>query len=96
MNDEPEQIPLINAGEWWEEHWQGMPEYVSEDLTPFKSIYVHFESREDIKKFSELVGQTITLDTKCIWYPEAEIGRIADKRYIQKASVLYKDKQRPE
>lgn len=80
--DEPEQKPLFDKGEWWEDHWKGMPEYVSHDLTPFKQIIVSFDSREDMEAFSELVGQTITLDTRSIWYPAAEIGRIADKRYI--------------
>lgn len=79
---EPEQIPLLKLDEWWEEHWKGMPEYVSQDLTPFKTVYVHFDKREDMQAFAALVGQTITLDTKSIWYPRAEIGRIADKRYI--------------
>lgn len=79
---EPEQIPLLKLDEWWEEHWKGMPEYVSKDLTPFKTVYVHFEKREDMQAFAALVSQTITLDTKSIWYPKAEIGRIADKRYI--------------
>jgi hypothetical protein len=83
MNDEKEpQIPLFNKGEWWEEHWKGMPEFVQKDLKPFKTIYVHFEFRKDMEAFSELVQQQIGLNTQSIWYPEAEIGHYADKRYI--------------
>jgi hypothetical protein len=80
---EPEQVPLFEKGEWWEEHWKGMPEYVSKNLRPFKTIYVHFEDRESMQAFAKLLCQTITLETKSIWYPEAEIGVAADKRYIE-------------
>ena len=90
-----EQPTLLNLPEWWEEHWRGMPEYISEDLMPFKSIFVHFEDREAIEAFAKLVGQSVGLQTKCLWFPEAEIGRTAGKRYVDKSSVLYKDKQRP-
>jgi hypothetical protein len=73
---------LFDIGESWEEAWKGMPEFVQEDLSPYKSIYVHFENREDVEKFAKLVAQTITMNTRAIWYPAAEIGRFADRRYI--------------
>lgn len=77
------QQALIETGDKWEEHWRGMPEFVQEDLAPWKSIYVHFESREDMEKFAKLVKQKIGLNTRSIWYPEAEIGRLATKRYVE-------------
>lgn len=89
MTDEPKkerpeepQASLFAKGEWWDESWQGMPEFVQKDLTPFKTIYVHFETREDMDAFARLVDQTITLNTRSIWYPEAEIGHFADRRYV--------------
>jgi hypothetical protein len=75
------QIPLINIGEWWEEHWKQMPEFVQKDISPFKTIYVHFETRKDMEDFIKLVGQRITLDTKSIWYPEADSNDFSKKRY---------------
>jgi hypothetical protein len=78
----PVQPALFVKGEWWEEHWKGMPEFVQEDLAPVKTIYVHFESKEDYQAFSKLVGQSLTMNTRSIWYPEAEIGRTFNKRYI--------------
>lgn len=80
---EAEQQPLIETGEKWEEAWAGMPEFKQDDLAPWKSIYVHFESREDMEKFAKLVKQTITLNTRSIWYPPAEIGRLATKKYVE-------------
>ena len=79
---EPEQPALFDKGEWWHEHWKGMPEYISEDLTPLRTIYVHFEKLEDVDAFSKLINQRIGPKVQSIWYPEAEIGRFADKRYI--------------
>ena len=34
------------------------------------------------EKFAELVGQNITPSTKSIWYPEVQITRFMNKRYI--------------
>ena len=77
-----EQSALFKVGDAWEKHWRGMPEFIQRDLSPFKTIYVHFETREDMHAFADLVGQRIGLNTRSIWYPEAEIGRFAGKRYI--------------
>ena len=72
----------LESLDWWREHWVGMPEFIQDDLTPWKSIAVHFESRADLAAFSKLVEQTLTERTRSIWYPEAEIGRMMNKRFI--------------
>ena len=77
------QIALMDIGEWWEEHWKQMPEFVQKDLEPWKSINVHFECREDMEAFAKLVGQQVNLTTKFIWYPKAEISHYVkcNRRY---------------
>ena len=82
MANEEKQPALFEKGEWWDESWKGMPEFDQKDLEPYKTVYVHFESREDMDAFAKLVDQRIGANTRSIWYPEAEIGRFADKRYI--------------
>lgn len=52
--------------------WQGMPEFEHEYLIAWKSITIHFDSPDNLKNFSELVGQAITEKTKSIWYPKKE------------------------
>jgi hypothetical protein len=66
----------------WKEHWVGMPEFIQEDLSPWKQLTVSFENYEDLQAFGGVVGQKLTPDTRSIWFPEAEINRYADKRYI--------------
>ena len=56
----------------WKEHWVGMPEYVSNDITPYKTLMVHFKSPEDYRTFENLVEQTLTDRTKFIWYPKVD------------------------
>lgn len=68
------------------DHWQGMPEFEQEDKTSYQSVHVHFKSAEDRDTFAKLVGQNLTEKTRSIWYPEAEIERYADKRYIEDES----------
>jgi len=67
--------------ELWKEEWQDMPEYINENLEPWKTLYIHFESREDMNTFSKLINQQITFQTRSIWYPKAEIDRYSNKRY---------------
>ena len=33
-----------------------------------KTVYVHFESEEDVEEFSRLIGRRITSQTRLIWY----------------------------
>ena len=60
-------------GEWWEKHWgEDMPEYVRKDLSPFKSLIVHFARAADMEAFAQLINQKITAHTRFIYYPAAE------------------------
>lgn len=75
------QLSIIQQPAPCEREWQGMPEFVQEDLAPKKSLLVHFANFEDMQAFAKLVGQTVTERTKSIWYPKAEIGHMVTKRY---------------
>lgn len=84
---------LFGNEEWWEPLWRGMPEFVQEDLAPVRSIQVDFVSDAAIEEFCRLVDQQITEHakrTRSIWYPEAEIGRFANKRYVSTPRVIPK------
>lgn len=61
--------------------WDGMPEYEHEDQTSAFRVIVHFATEANREAFATLVGQKITENTRSIWFPPAEIGRYADKRY---------------
>lgn len=68
----------------YEEHWQGMPEFVQSGLDPVKSLIVNFSTKEDMHKFSKLVGQPITHKTRFIWYPFVPDEKYIDKRWSDK------------
>lgn len=61
--------------------WQGMLEHEHEDQTSFQKIVVHFKSQEDVDRFAALVGQSLTEQTRSIWYPKIERLVVEDKRY---------------
>lgn len=52
--------------------WQGMPEFEQEDLEAWKSVKVNFANEADLVNFAALVGQTVTKNTRSIWYPKKE------------------------
>ncbi len=52
-----------------DELWRGMPEFEQEDKMGWKAITVRFENEQDYEAFARLVNQTLTPQTKSIWYP---------------------------
>ena len=66
----------------WRKEWEGMPEFVQEDQSPFRTINVHFRSAEDVAAFAALIEQRITEKQKSLWVPVAHPRRYADKRYF--------------
>jgi len=84
MKEKKEQENLFdnfNELDWWKKEWKDMPEFKMEDLSPEQSIIVHFETLEDRDNFSKLLDQTITVETKSIYYPKLQITRYVDKKY---------------
>ena len=63
------QVDLFDLKEWWEEYWQGMPEFVQEKQDVYACINCRFECDEDLKEFAKLIGQKLTRKTKSAWYP---------------------------
>ena len=85
INEENKQDQLFlipqDEGTIWKEQWKEMPEYIQEDLTPLRTLLVHFEKEEDVEQFSKLLNQPITGLTKSMWYPQLTIQRLVTKRY---------------
>jgi len=67
------------------DHWKGMPEFEQEDLTAYKTIHVHFKDEYAYKDFSRILNQKLTEHTRSIWHPPAEIGRYADKGFVDES-----------
>jgi hypothetical protein len=84
------QLTLFDLDPEWKDRWEGMPEYIQEDLSPLETIYVHFATIKDKKDFEKLVGQKIHRSAGgpgTIWFPKAEIGRYGNKRYKTKEVI---------
>jgi hypothetical protein len=87
----PELVDLFSDEELipWKAEWVNMPEYSLRDLTPKFQVIVSFACESDLNSFSELIEQKIGTGkgriTKSVWFPTQEIGRYANKRYIEKA-----------
>jgi hypothetical protein len=69
----------------WQKEWQGMPEFIQEDLMPFRAINVRFRNEEDVQEFAKLLGQVITPKQKALWFPFAEFRRAAHLRYVDES-----------
>lgn len=82
-NQIPHQPTLLDIPTAWQEEWQDMPEYVMEDLRPYRVINVRFRNAEDVKEFARVMGQQITPKQKAIWFPPMEHRRASHLRYVQ-------------
>ena len=71
--------------ESFRDEWKNMPEYVQEDLTPFRVINVRFRNQEDVDKFQELMNQKITEKQKTIWFPYAAPRKASLFRYVDES-----------
>ncbi len=81
--DPDEQSTLFKLEEPWRAEWRGMPDFTQEDLTPYKSIIIHFATPGDMALFASLMDQTVTPQTQSLWHPAAEIGHMVNKRFIE-------------
>ena len=68
----------------WEDEWRGMPEYDQQDLSPYKSIKMHFRNDEDMLEFFKLIKQRRT-KRKSYWYPEAKPRKVAHLGYCDES-----------
>lgn len=80
----PPVIPEIDS---WEDHWKGMPEFEQDDLSPYRSMYIHFRNQEDLNDFSKIMNQQITDKTKSMWYPILIKNNYGDDVYIDEPEL---------
>lgn len=71
--------------ESFRDEWRNMPEYVQEDLTPYRVINVRFRNQEDVDAFEKLMAQKITEKQKTLWFPYAEPRRASLFRYVDES-----------
>lgn len=80
--------PLFAEPEWWEELWEGMPEYRMEDRRPASRIRVNFMTDEDRAEFFRKLDIKPT-PARGIFYPprkprrydEIALGHVPQGRY---------------
>ncbi len=61
--------------------WKDMPEYDQKSLKSYKSIIVHFETKQDMVNFAKNNAKKVTETTKFIWFPEQEEFTTKDREY---------------
>ena len=81
IRERVDQAKLLDVPPDWQKSWEGMPAFEHRDLEPWKTINVHFRTREDLAEFAKLVGQRVNATTRAMWFPKAEIGTFSNKAY---------------
>lgn len=69
----------------WDE--SGTVDYDNDDITPEFSIKVHFQTKDDLDQFADLVDRDLNEKTRYIYYPdEPEEAKMTGKEYVASAS----------
>ena len=75
----------IDNSKLWEKEWQNMPEFISEEKKYYAEIIIRFRNKKDLKKFSKLIDQNLTQQTKSIFYPALIPFQRKKHRYINES-----------
>ena len=65
-----DQLNLFDSKSDWQDEWQDMPEFVQPSIEAVASVVVHFETFEDMRKFSAITGAQITPNTRSFFFPQ--------------------------
>lgn len=73
----------------WKREWKNMPEFRLDDLAPKHSLIVNFICAADVEDFGRALGLHVKAtqngrQLQSIWFPDQEIGRMVNKRYIDR------------
>ena len=71
-----------NLEDKYQTEWKGMPEFNMTPEVPILTVKINFKTREDVAKFSELIGQKVTFTTENYWFPKLNRKAFSDKKYI--------------
>ena len=66
----------------WKQEWKGMPEFLQVNKEPCQKIVINFQTYDDVKKFAELLGFSVTNKTKSIWFPIKEKDKPREYAYV--------------
>lgn len=82
-------LDLEEEDKEWEKHWVEMPEFEQEDQKTYKTVYIHFRTKDDFVEFSQLITKHIdsntklTEKTKSFWYPKLDRTKNSLLRWIE-------------
>lgn len=83
------EIPDVESSHpnYWKKHWQGMPEFENSDnKNKYKTVYVHFRTKEDFEDFCKRIDQYPAAETKTnssIWHPKLDRTANSLLRWIE-------------
>ena len=64
-----------------------MPEFEQDDLSPYRSLNIHFRNQEDMDDFAKIMNQQITDKTKSMWHPILIKNNYDDDVYIDEPEL---------
>jgi hypothetical protein len=66
----------------WEDEWDGMPEYTSEQISPYHEVKVCLRNEADLRAFAILLGQNIKKSTKYVYYPQMPLYSYSSEVWV--------------
>lgn len=79
--EQADQTDLFSFDDNWRPAWRGMPPYSNEDQSPYQTIEVFFDSRQDQQAFARLTDNSVTVETKSVWFPKVDVDAVVNLRW---------------
>lgn len=67
----------------WKKYWHGMPEFIQEENSTYRTIHMKFRRESDYKAFAKSIGQELSDKTKAIWHPKLDIAANKLLRWVE-------------
>ena len=61
--------------------WEDMPEFIQDDLQPYRSIIIHFGEEKHVEEFFKLLKQPYSEKARYLWHPQLIREDNESKRY---------------
>ena len=61
--------------------WEDMPEFIQDDLQPYRSIIIHFGEEKHVEEFFKLLDQPYSEKVRYLWHPQLIREDNESKRY---------------
>jgi hypothetical protein len=80
-NTNQPELKIAEDLDLFQQEWKGMPEFVMTPEKPFRTIKLHFKTKEAVEQFQQLFDQKIHDNYENYWFPKLNRKAFSEEFY---------------